>query len=244
MDNVSFHSEESVTKWKFVYKRRIAQERELVAEVLACQDVMDLGRCFDKLVKEFIVNISVECNISGSPEFHKVVVRGLLSSAYLSVKYALLNRIGAANWAPTKHASNLPIGFPCMISEIILSQHSDILSADESPSVKASPLTIDNMLLIGTHVPDVAGMTAKSHNGGASSSKPTETVLAELMEVSKTLQETITSFTIRKRNVDRFIKELTMGKGKVDDSTAAADEQEGDVSDTDDKPDVSTSSDF
>ncbi|XP_057432573.1 uncharacterized protein LOC130725353 [Lotus japonicus] len=279
MDNVSFHSEESVGKWKYVYKRRIAQERELATEVLACQDVMELleeaglmqtvvglGRCFYKLVKEFIVNIYVDCNVSRSPEFHKVFVRGkcihfsplvvnsylgrssadvvgeeisldeiaaeitagqvthwpskgLLSSAYLSVKYDILNRIGAAKWPPTKHASNvsyvlakliyligthaqidfgtfvfdqtmrhadsyalkLPIGFPCMISEIILSQHPDILSADESPSVKASPLTIDNRLLIGTHVPDVAGMTAKSHNAGASSSKPNETVIAELM---------------------------------------------------------------
>ncbi|XP_057449168.1 uncharacterized protein LOC130740532 [Lotus japonicus] len=333
MDNVSFHSEESVTKWKLVYKCRIAQERELAAEVLACQVVMELleeagmmktvvglGTCFDKLVKEFIVNISVDCNVSGSPEFHKVFVRGkcihfsplvvnsylgrssadvvgeeisldeiaaeitagkvthwpskgLLSSAYLSVKYAILNRIGAANWAPTKHASNvssvlakliyligthaqidfgtfvfdqtrrhadsyalkLPIGFPCMISEIILSQHPDILSVDESPSVKASPLTIDNRLLIGTHVPDVAGMTAKSHM------KPTETVLAELMEVSRTLQETITSCTIRKKNVDRFITAL--GKGKVDDSNATGAEQAGDASDTADEPDVSASSD-
>ncbi|XP_057443996.1 uncharacterized protein LOC130736167 [Lotus japonicus] len=226
---------------------------EFIEKAGLMKTVVGLGRCFDKLVKEFIVNISAACNISGSPEFHKVFVsgkcinfsplivntylgrspvdvvgeevsldeiaaeitagqvkhwpsKGLLSSAHLSVKYAILNRIGAANWAPTKHASNvssglakliyligthaqidfgsfvfeqtmrhadsyalkLPISFPFMISEIILNQHPDILFADESPSVKASLLTVDNRLLIGTHVPDVAGITAKSYDPGAS----------------------------------------------------------------------------
>ncbi|MCI21926.1 envelope-like protein, partial [Trifolium medium] len=34
MDNISFHSGESAQKWKFVYQRRIAQERELNQEAL------------------------------------------------------------------------------------------------------------------------------------------------------------------------------------------------------------------
>jgi hypothetical protein len=37
MDNVSFHSEESVQKWRFVYQRRVAQERELSQEALECK---------------------------------------------------------------------------------------------------------------------------------------------------------------------------------------------------------------
>ncbi|MCI45263.1 envelope-like protein, partial [Trifolium medium] len=31
--------------------------------------------------------------------------KGKISSGKLSVKYAILNRIGAANWVPTKHTS-------------------------------------------------------------------------------------------------------------------------------------------
>ncbi|KAK2402584.1 hypothetical protein QL285_052087 [Trifolium repens] len=33
--------------------------------------------------------------------------KGLLSTGTLSVKYAILNRIGAANWAPTNHGSGI-----------------------------------------------------------------------------------------------------------------------------------------
>ncbi|XP_057432427.1 uncharacterized protein LOC130725195 [Lotus japonicus] len=161
LDNISFHSEESVGKWKYVYQRRIAQERELTGEILHCQEIMklleaagllktvtEIGGCYDKLVREFIVNVTTNCTVSGHPDFRKVFVRGkcvhfspeiinqylgrstvatgneelslsaitkeltagqtmvwpakgLLSSTYLSVKYAILNRIGAANWAPT-----------------------------------------------------------------------------------------------------------------------------------------------
>ncbi|XP_057416161.1 uncharacterized protein LOC130710807 [Lotus japonicus] len=247
LDNIYFHSEESVGKWKYVYQRRIAQERELTGEILHCQEIMklleaagllktvtEIGGCYDKLVREFIVNVTTNCTVSGHPDFRKVFVRGkcvhfspeiinqylgrstvatgneelslsaitkeltagqtmvwpakgLLSSTHLSVKYAILNRIGAANWAPTTHSSDvssglakliylvgtqtqfdfgeyvfaqtmkhaetfavrLPIGFPCLICGIILSQHPQILRDDEVPSQKASLLTIDSSFCCG-----------------------------------------------------------------------------------------------
>ncbi|XP_050875223.1 uncharacterized protein LOC127078845 [Lathyrus oleraceus] len=109
------------------------------------------------LVKEFIVNISKECDNKWSKEFRKVYVRGRcvdfspeiinrflgrseeeqaevevsnnvicteitakqlkewprkgkLLAGFLSVKYAVLHRIGAANWVPTNHTSNIAIG--------------------------------------------------------------------------------------------------------------------------------------
>ncbi|MCH82682.1 envelope-like protein [Trifolium medium] len=157
LDNISFHSEENVQKWKYVAHRRIAQERELSKEALECMEVMafvevaglmkkvtKIGRCYEKLVKEFIVNITQNCS-EGSEEYRHVYVRGkcvkfsptiinkflnrsestetdevdllervteeiiggqvkqwpkkgLLSTGTLSVKYTILNRIGAANW--------------------------------------------------------------------------------------------------------------------------------------------------
>ncbi|MCI36563.1 envelope-like protein [Trifolium medium] len=105
--------------------------------------ITKIGRCYEKLVREFIVNITNDCR-EGSDEHRKVYVRskcikfspttineylgrnneaeteevdllnkvtevitggqvnswpkkGLLSTGSLSVKYAILNRIGASN---------------------------------------------------------------------------------------------------------------------------------------------------
>ncbi|KAK2442881.1 hypothetical protein QL285_014030 [Trifolium repens] len=167
MDNVSFHFPTSAAKWKFVYHRRLALERELSDEAQECKEVMDLihqagliktvcgfSKCYEKLVKEFIVNIGEDCNNRLSKEFHQVFVRGKcvnfspamingylgrkedgypgfeptnnqicktitanqvkvwplkgkVPSAMLSVKYAILNRIGASNWVPTTHSSTI-----------------------------------------------------------------------------------------------------------------------------------------
>ncbi|KAK2409824.1 hypothetical protein QL285_045225 [Trifolium repens] len=89
MDNVSFHFSASAAKWKFVYHRRLALERELSDEALECKEVMDLihqaglmktvsglGKCYEKLVKEFTVNIGEDCDNRLSKEFHQVYVRG------------------------------------------------------------------------------------------------------------------------------------------------------------------------
>jgi hypothetical protein len=88
MDNVSFHSEESVQKWRFVYQRRVAQERELNQGAFECKEITNLlenaelmktvrklGNYYKRLVKEFIVNITNDCS-EGSEEFRKVRVRG------------------------------------------------------------------------------------------------------------------------------------------------------------------------
>ncbi|MCI15377.1 envelope-like protein, partial [Trifolium medium] len=163
-------SEASVSRWKFVYNRRLALERELGQEALDRKEVMDLieevgltkavwgiGDCYEKLVKEFLVNTSEDCDDPLSKEFRKVFVRGRcvefsptvinqylerneepqaeaevsdndvckaitanhikqwprkgkLSSSKLTMKYAVLNRIGAVNWVPTNHSSDIAIG--------------------------------------------------------------------------------------------------------------------------------------
>ncbi|WJX24287.1 hypothetical protein P8452_13412 [Trifolium repens] len=167
MDNVSFNFSDSAAKWKFVYHRRLALERKLSDEALQCKDVMDLtrkvslmktvsgiGKCYEKLVKEFIVNIAEDCDNHHSKEYHKVFVRGKcvefspaiinrflgrkedgyteievtnnqvckiitanqvkmwplkgkVPFVMLSVKYAILNRIGAINWSSTTHSSTI-----------------------------------------------------------------------------------------------------------------------------------------
>ncbi|PNX59795.1 putative envelope-like protein, partial [Trifolium pratense] len=75
IDNVSFHCVEYVDRWKFVVKRRIAIERNLNEDFLKCQDIVnlieeagliktvsELGKCYDKLTREFLVNIPADCD--------------------------------------------------------------------------------------------------------------------------------------------------------------------------------------
>ena len=114
----------------------------------------NLGECYEKMVKEFLVNVSEDCDNHISRKYQKVYVRGEcinfspniinsflgidekktaelevtdnqvsreinanqtgawpkkgnISYGKLSVKYAILNRIGAANWVPTSHSSDI-----------------------------------------------------------------------------------------------------------------------------------------
>ncbi|XP_057444175.1 uncharacterized protein LOC130736356 [Lotus japonicus] len=77
-----------VPKWKYVCQRRAAKEREVGSDVLECKEVVALiekaglmktilkvGRCYEKLVREFLVNLSVEVGLPESIEFRKVFVR-------------------------------------------------------------------------------------------------------------------------------------------------------------------------
>ncbi|KAH1262383.1 hypothetical protein GmHk_02G005020 [Glycine max] len=170
LDNISFHSIGNVEKWKYVYQRRLAVERELGRDALDCKETMELikaagllktvtklGDCYEGLVREFIVNIPSDITNRKSDEYQKVFVRGKcvrfspavinkylgrptngvidiavsehqiakeitakrvqhwpkkgkLSAGKLSVKYAILHRIGAANWVPTSHTSTVATG--------------------------------------------------------------------------------------------------------------------------------------
>ncbi|XP_057445590.1 uncharacterized protein LOC130737756 [Lotus japonicus] len=118
------------------------------------EDCQESGRCFDKLVREFIVNILADCDDASSAEYRKVFVggkcinfspevinaflgrspvavaqgepdlnrvvttltgklvrkwpkKGLLPSWRLTAKYAVLYKIGTANWMATNHLSGV-----------------------------------------------------------------------------------------------------------------------------------------
>ncbi|XP_057443976.1 uncharacterized protein LOC130736147 [Lotus japonicus] len=88
IDNVFSYAEGNVQKWKYVCQRRVAKEREVGSDVLEYKEVVALiekaglmknilrvGRCYEKLVREFLVNLSVEVGLPESIEFRKVFVR-------------------------------------------------------------------------------------------------------------------------------------------------------------------------
>ncbi|KAK2362362.1 hypothetical protein QL285_087431 [Trifolium repens] len=174
--------------------------------------------------------------------------KGLLPTSKLTVKYAILNRIGTANWAPTNHSSGitpnlakliyligtgkkldfgkhvfeqtmkhvetnatkLPIAFPSLITEIILSQQPSILLPEEYESKRPPPISFNRKLFAEPHVPDIEFKEKEAVETSAPLDKSSQKkVLAELIQVSKELEETIKSSTIRKTRVDHLILQLT-----------------------------------
>ncbi|XP_058762803.1 uncharacterized protein LOC131636162 [Vicia villosa] len=169
IDNVSFHYASSASKWKYVLQKRLAVERELAPNALENKEILkliqeagllktvcNLSKCYEKQVKEFVVNLSEECGNIRSVDYKKVFVRGKcvpfslsvinkflgrkdeaqtelevtdnivcqvitakqvnswplkekLTASKLSIKYAMLHKIGAANWVPTNHKSTISI---------------------------------------------------------------------------------------------------------------------------------------
>ncbi|XP_058782378.1 uncharacterized protein LOC131656783 [Vicia villosa] len=165
IDNVSFHYASSASRWKYVLQKRLAVERELAPNALENKEVLELiqeaellktvcslPKCYEKLVKEFVVNLSEDCGNNRSVDYRKVFVRGKcvsfssslinkflrrtdeaqtelevtdnqvcqvitakqvnswplkekLTASKLIIKYAMLHKIGAANWVPTNHKS-------------------------------------------------------------------------------------------------------------------------------------------
>jgi len=157
IDKVCFHLPENAQRWKFIYHMRMALERELSEEAIKIKSVMkliksvglmktvsNLSDCYEKLVKEFLVNVYENCGNPLSREYYKVYVRrecvnfspniinrflgineeevaelevndnqmcreitanqvatwpkkGNIPFGKLSVKYAILNRIGTTN---------------------------------------------------------------------------------------------------------------------------------------------------
>ncbi|KAK2436234.1 hypothetical protein QL285_021237 [Trifolium repens] len=317
MDNISFHFIESAQKWKFVANRRLALERELSDEALEQKEIIALiektglmktvtgiGECYEKLVKEFLVNIPEDCDIPLSKEHQKVYVRGKcvnfspaiinkylgnkedgyaemevtnnqvcktitanqvkvwpsrgkVSSVMLSVKYALLNRIGTVNWVPTTHTSDIatrlarfvysvgtgtvfnygahifdetvqhakswavrmPIAYPSLICGIILTQHPNILTADDEVSKRESPLDFHPKLFEGKHAADneIAGPSVAAPIGSDSMSR--KEMIVSLEAACQALDE-------KRKSLEKVIMALKQEE-EAEEGEQVQDDQEG-----------------
>lgn len=105
IDNIFFHSIENVVKWKFVYQRRLDLEKKLGKDALECKEVVSLiknaglmksvvgyNKCYEMLVKEFIVIIHMDCDNKKSKEYKKVYVRGRCVDFYHEVINRFMGR--------------------------------------------------------------------------------------------------------------------------------------------------------
>jgi len=96
IDNISFHHVENAVRWKFFLQRRLAIERNLSQDMLDCKElvallneaglmktVQGMGNCYEMLTKEFLVNISMDCDNPMSPEFQKYMFVENVSTSLL-----------------------------------------------------------------------------------------------------------------------------------------------------------------
>ncbi|XP_050875938.1 uncharacterized protein LOC127079601 [Lathyrus oleraceus] len=83
-----------------------------------------------------------------------------LPAGKLTVKYAILHKIGSANWHASTNAVKLPISFPLMICGIILSQHPRVLSTNDLPSRRKPLLSVNYKLFEGSHVENIVMTSA------------------------------------------------------------------------------------
>ncbi|XP_058723465.1 uncharacterized protein LOC131595187 [Vicia villosa] len=113
MKKVPTGPSESGNKWKFVYQRRLALERELANDALEIQEVMQLIKTAGRNAEaqpELEVTDNEVCKVITGGTVKKWPIKSKLSASSLNVRYALLHKIGAANWVPTNHTSTIAVG--------------------------------------------------------------------------------------------------------------------------------------
>ncbi|XP_050895161.1 uncharacterized protein LOC127101758 [Lathyrus oleraceus] len=123
----------------------VKEVMELIKTVGLMKTVTALPHCYEGLVKEFIVNIPEEsyevCKVvvrgrgtdggvdleTTDNEICRMITTGQvkewpskkhLSASKLTVKYAILHKIGSANWVPTNHISTISIALGRIIHAI------------------------------------------------------------------------------------------------------------------------------
>src|ERR1044072_5603527 len=133
-------------------------------------------------------------------------------------------------------AVKMPIAFPCLLTEPILSQHPAILRADEKEAPKGNPLNFYYRLFVGTHVKDIEVQSARdSDHSGSVPGNVKENIFSELIETSKTLQETIRISSEQKLKIDKLIQQIVQeqeaegAKDQAEDVRAKENVQEDDV---------------
>lgn len=103
----------------------------------------------------------------------------------------------------------MPIVFPSLICGVILSQHPSILISFDSTCKRDPHISLHYRLFTGKHVLDIIMTSGQK----SSRSATIISILADLKDTCKTLDETIKNCTERKIKLEIFIKALCEEEG-------------------------------
>ncbi|XP_058725796.1 uncharacterized protein LOC131597099 [Vicia villosa] len=232
----------------------------LVSDAGLIKIIDGFAKCYEVLVKEFVMNIPVDCADPESQNLRKIYVRvkcvhvspavinkylgrsedegcdlevidnqvcreitanqvttwpmrGKLSAGQLNVKYAILHRIGAANWVPTNHTSIVAVGLGKFLYVVGTKTSFDygtyifyqIVRHAETNATKM--LIAFPSLICGKHVADIVLASTEK--------KPSTKfdVISALKETCKDLDEIIATSTKRKLDIEQLINSLEHSDG-------------------------------
>ncbi|XP_008450214.2 uncharacterized protein LOC103491875 [Cucumis melo] len=110
IDGISFHHEENVQRLKFMVQQRLAVEVNVSDKHQSCMSIMDLikraGNVVDIDCSPSSPSTDVLASVLSGGTLSTWLVNGIPAVA-LSIKYAILHKIGIANWFPSSHASSV-----------------------------------------------------------------------------------------------------------------------------------------
>ncbi|KAA0058506.1 flocculation protein FLO11-like [Cucumis melo var. makuwa] len=231
IDEVSFHSEEGAHKWKYVVKRRIADEANIADRYNSCPAVLELicnaelirtvsevGLFYPRLMRELIVNLPLDFNDPCVDEYQKVHIHGVcfnvspkLLNSYLgitlpadyAVSYPILERL----------LRNLPVEqSQCGSQWAVTSCLPDAVKHSDSSGYcwfSTSGYTLSMRLFQGAHFPNVAAEFDNAP-GGTSTSAASQPAVGHPMTLSVSLANRLLQALIdESRALTRQISELT-----------------------------------
>ncbi|XP_050878184.1 uncharacterized protein LOC127082001 [Lathyrus oleraceus] len=219
----------------------------MIQEVRLMKTVTGFGKCYEMLVKEFIVNISKECDNKRRKEFRKLEItakqvkewpRKWKLSARTKSSFDFESYIFDQTMKHVaSYAVKIPIAFLSLICGVILSQHPSILISSDSVCKIDPPLSLHYRMFTRKHVPYIV-MTS-----GLKSSRPTTRtcILAEVKDTCKTLDETIKSCTKRKSKLEILIKALFEEEGILKGDETGEEDANEESSDASDDKDTTNS---
>ncbi|KAA0040415.1 uncharacterized protein E6C27_scaffold35G00350 [Cucumis melo var. makuwa] len=171
---------------KMIVDHRLANESIIFDQHHSCASVIDLiskvgmmctvtnlAKFYLKLVREFIVNLLANFNDPVTPYIKKLVLEhfgGMVRTwptdcqfptMKLSVKYAILQKFGIANWFSSTHMASKLTALAELIYHIgtgalvDVSQHPKVITNDKMMGPAPKSFTLSYIFFQGSHVPDL-----------------------------------------------------------------------------------------
>ncbi|XP_058765258.1 uncharacterized protein LOC131638715 [Vicia villosa] len=215
--NVSFHYASSAIRWKYVLQKRLVVERELTPNAVENKEILELiqedgllktvcnlPKLYERLVKEFVVNLSEDCGNSKSVDFIKVFVRGKCVSFSPSVINNFLARTNEAQ--PKLEVIDNKVCQVITTKQVKSWPLKKKLTARAKAKFDYGTYIFDQTMkhagsFNGTHVPDIVMTSAEASKSGASARKS---------EVIAILKETCKELEARKISLEKMISTLEM----------------------------------